>query len=68
MKVKQPVGTKGSLKWIQKAVATPAVLNSAIRGVVELPADAVIEWVSPRADDDRAEYRDAAFLRRLGRI
>ncbi len=56
----QPRGTKGSLKWIQDLVNLhPAVLDEAIE------SDPV-EWRSPLADDDYAEYRDQAFLDRLG--
>lgn len=59
MRVVQPVGTRGSLKWIQIAVARHSqVLQPAGLGP--------IDWVSPIAADDHAEYRDAAFLERLG--
>ena len=59
MRVVQPKGTKGSLKWIQQAVAQrPDLLQPATLGT--------IDWLSPRADDDFAEYRDGAFLRLLG--
>lgn len=58
MRIVQPTGTKGSLKWIQKAVRdAPDVLQPA-----GLPP---IEWLSPLAEDDYAEYRDAGFLQRL---
>ncbi len=61
----QPQGARGSLKWIQRAVnADRAVLDAAI-----LPAlgDArSLSWLSPLAEDDFAEYRDTAFLERLG--
>ncbi|SMY08364.1 hypothetical protein [Flavimaricola marinus] len=59
MRVVSPKGTRGSLKWIQEAVEhAPHLLRPEA-----LPA---IEWVSPLAEDDYAEYRDAAFLDRLG--
>ncbi|WP_170624659.1 MULTISPECIES: hypothetical protein [unclassified Ruegeria] len=59
MRIIQPKGTKGSLKWIQAAVdRCPEVLQPR-----KLPT---IEWVSPLEEDDYAEYRDAAFLNRLG--
>jgi hypothetical protein len=32
-----------------------------------LQPGAVLDWLSPRAADDWAEYRDAAFLERIGR-
>ena len=47
------------MKWIQHAVErSPQLLQPD-----ELPE---IVWVSPLAEDDYAEYRDDAFLRRLG--
>lgn len=59
MRIAQPPGTKGSLKWLQRAVACrPDLLQPAA-----LPP---LVWVSPLAGDDFAEYRDAAFLARLG--
>lgn len=59
MRVAQPEGTQGSLKWMQRAVAwRPDVLQPEA-----LPP---LDWVSPLAWDDFAEYRDAAFLARLG--
>ena len=59
MRVAQPEGTRGSLKWMQRAVAwRPDVLQPGA-----LPP---LDWVSPLAWDDFAEYRDAAFLARLG--
>src|SRR5213594_1467257 len=47
---RQPRGTKGSLKWIQDLVNLhPDVLDEAIE-------DGPVEWRSPLADDDYAEY------------
>lgn len=58
MRVIQPRGKRGSLKWIQEAVdRLPHLLQPP-----ELPT---IAWVSPLAEDDYAEYRDTAFLDRL---
>ncbi|WP_281995679.1 hypothetical protein [Ruegeria faecimaris] len=58
MRVIQPKGIKGSLKWIQDAVRrSPNLLQPQ-----ELPT---IDWVSPLEEDDYAEYRDGAFLDRL---
>jgi hypothetical protein len=57
---RQPRGTKGSLKWIQDLVNLhPEVLDEAIQ-------EGPVEWRSPLADDDYAEYWDQAFLDRLG--
>ena len=57
---------KGSQKWLQAIVdVCPQTLNAAImRGTNEISAP--IWWVSPLADDNFKEYRDRAFLDRLG--
>ena len=62
MRVVQPAGTRGSLKWIQRAVNDrPFVLQEALRAS-SLVHDEV-RWLSPLATDDyAAEYRDTAFL------
>lgn len=59
MRVQQPSGTRGSLKWLQIAV------NQA-PDLVQPPDLPRIEWLSPLATDSYAEYRDRAFLDRLG--
>ena len=67
MRVIQPQGTRGSLKWIQVLVNQRAdLLDRLVRESCGLEPDEAIEWVSPLADDQYAEYRDASFLRRLG--
>ncbi|PWJ10339.1 hypothetical protein [Jannaschia seohaensis] len=59
MRVPQPEGCKGSLKWIQRAVERrPDLLN--------LPNRRRVEWLSPLRSDDWAEYSDEDSLRRLG--
>lgn len=59
MRIIQPRGSRGSLKWIQEAIErSPQILQPS--GFPE------IEWVSPLAEDNYAEYRDEAFLARLG--
>jgi hypothetical protein len=61
----QKAGTRGSLKWIQGAVnADPPALDADI--LKYIPAASRIEWKSPIENDGYAEYRDAAFLERLG--
>lgn len=56
----QRAGTRGSQRWIQAAVAVaPRELSDAI-------GCGAIEWTSPLFSDDYAEYRDQAFLDRLG--
>lgn len=58
MRIEQPEGHKGSLKWMQRAVnVAPRCLQPAA-----LPP---LTWVSPLAADGFAEYRDGDFLRRL---
>lgn len=65
MRVVQPPGARGSLKWIQRAVnGRPSLLDALI--LPRLGGATVIEWLSPLVGDDFAEYRDAAFLQRLG--
>ncbi len=64
----QPVGTRGSLKWIQRLVGSQSeLLSEAIRPVVSTDPHWTVEWVSPREADNFAEYRDAAFLRCIRR-
>ena len=59
MRVVQPQGTRGSLKWLQIAIE---------RGGAMLCPDTLpdIKWVSPLKSDDYAEYRDGGFLDVLG--
>lgn len=59
MRVVQPEGTRGSLKWIQKAVNGRPEL-------IQPPGLGPSRWLSPIAGDGFAEYRDGAFLERLG--
>jgi hypothetical protein len=56
----QSPGSKGSLKWMQDLVNLhPDVLGDAL-GLQQ------IEWLSPMANDEYAEYWDDEFLTRLG--
>ncbi|GAB5463045.1 hypothetical protein [Hoeflea alexandrii] len=59
MRIVQPTGTRGSLKWIQRAVQDRPF-------VLEHPSIGAVEWLSPLAADNFAEYRDEAFLDRVG--
>ena len=59
MRVEQPEGTRGSLKWIQRAIERRPDL-------VSVPSIGPVEWLSPRRNDSFAEYRDTAFLERIG--
>ena len=63
----QKPGKKGSLKRIQKVVnEKPAILDTQIRSAFDLRDSDDIEWLSPLKSDEYAEYRDEAFLDRLG--
>ena len=63
----QPRGERGSLRWIQEFVNDrPGVLDSAIVSASGQRIKGPIQWRSPLADDDYAEYRDDAFLEKLG--
>ena len=59
MRVVQPRGERGSLKWIQRFIEERP-------GDLQPPGLLPVRWVSPLASDDFAEYRDAAFLGRIG--
>lgn len=62
-RIPQIEGQKGSLKWIQKLVnQAPEVLNTQIRNNFDLPFDEEITWLSPKTEDNYAEYRDQAFI------
>ena len=63
----QPKGDRGSLKWIQHVInGCPDVLSKPILDAIGAGKTQSIEWLSPLADDDYAEYRDQAFLELLG--
>lgn len=67
MRVPQRQGSRGSLKWTQLLLQTPAgPLDAAVREALSLAPDVVIDWKSPRNDDEYAEYRDTSFLREIG--
>lgn len=58
---------KGSLKCTQKLINNnDSFLNNKIRGKLAAGKTFDIDWLSPLAEDDYAEYRDAAFIKRLG--
>lgn len=65
MRVVQGAGERGSLRWIQRAIAEKWLsLEAPI--LAKLPAAKRLEWCSPLAEDDFAEYRDGSFLEILG--
>lgn len=60
-RVVQPLGVKGSLRWIQRAVNEG--WSSLEQPILDrLPAATRVEWRSPLESDDFAEYRDGSFL------
>jgi hypothetical protein len=63
----QSKATKGSQKWIQQTITeNPESLNKQLRAKLGVSKDDEIEWLSPLESDEYAEYRDEAFLERLG--
>jgi len=63
----QQKGEKGSLKWIQYIINShPNILDSSISKFLSASHTQPIEWLSPLADDEYAEYRDQPFLDLLG--
>jgi hypothetical protein len=63
----QVKANRGSEKWIQKLInEKPYLLNSQLRNELDITEDEEIKWVSPLENDEYADYRDAAFLSRLG--
>lgn len=66
-RVPQKPASRGSQKWLQLLVnRAPHLLDSALGRHLGLsPAD-TIAWLSPLADDGYAEYRDEAFMARVG--
>jgi hypothetical protein len=63
-RVEQQPGERGSLKWIQQAVNLHAALLSDLI-LPRLATAKRIDWRSPLAGDQYAEYRDCGFLRRI---
>lgn len=66
MRVAQPIGLRGSLKWIQRAINEGAPSLQALLQE-RVPNLGDIDWRSPRAGDEHAEYRDRSFLKRIDR-
>jgi hypothetical protein len=64
-RIRQPQGVRGSLKWIQRCInGNSNIIDEAI--ISKLAGTQSIDWRSPLIEDDYAEYRDGAFLARLG--
>lgn len=67
MRVIQNAGAKGSLRWIQRLVSSKApVVEAELRTAGTLADNETVTWLSPREEDDWAEYRDGEFLHLLG--
>jgi hypothetical protein len=67
MRVVEPGPARGSLKWIRCAANEGSeVLNRHLLEGLGLKGGTTISWVSPRADDEFAEYRDEDFIKRVG--
>lgn len=68
MRIKQKVGTRGSLTFIQRLLSPrPELFDTELQRQGIIAPDTRVKWVSPLEIDDWAEYRDAAFLKKLGR-
>lgn len=67
MRIEQKEGTKGSLKFIQQLIARkPTLIAEHLAAAGAIPSGAPVTWLSPLAEDQWAEYRDDAFLERIG--
>jgi hypothetical protein len=63
----QKAADRGSQKWLQKLVnQAPHLLDRALAPELGLSGTDKIVWLSPRNDDAHAEYRDEAFLTKVG--
>jgi len=63
----QLLGARGSKKWIQRLInERPEILNDKIRERFLLDDSDAIEWLSPKKEDEYAEYRDYSFIKKLG--
>jgi hypothetical protein len=63
----QKTATRGSQKWLQILInRAPHLLDRALAHELSLSSTEKIVWLSPLANDANAEYRDEAFLTRIG--
>ena len=54
--------------YLQRLMAHRSdLLDDRLRAMGAIPPNAAVKWVSPRANDAWAEYRDGDFLVRIGR-
>ncbi|ACN15014.1 hypothetical protein HRM2_19130 [Desulforapulum autotrophicum HRM2] len=67
MRIEQPKGDRGSLKWIQRLIQNqPFAVNDSLRKAGALSNSHHIEWLSPLREDVWAEYRDLRWLKKIG--
>ena len=66
MRIEQPKGVRGSLKWIQRSVAERWPDLEA--PILAATGGAALRWRSPLAADSYAEYRDEAVLGLVGAL
>lgn len=65
--IRQGSAQKGSQKWLQLVVnRAPHLLDQGIAQHLHFSGTDRVTWLSPLADDGYAEYRDDAFLAKLG--
>lgn len=63
----RPPHTRRSEHWLRKAVNEySATLGDKVRDLFHWPAGERIDWLSPVASDEYAEYYDQGFVERLG--
>ncbi len=63
-RVRQPSGHRGSLGWMQRAGAQRR--QSLELPILQRTGATRLQWLSPLALDEYAEYRDGAFMNRIG--
>ena len=69
MRIEQPEGKRGSLKWIQRLVEHhPSALDNALRVAGALSNGQHLVWISPLHEDNWAEYRDVQWLTKIGQV
>jgi hypothetical protein len=66
-RVEQKLAARGSQKWLQILVnERPELVEETLATSLGLTEGEHIRWLSPLKADDYAEYRDVAFINRLG--
>ena len=63
----QNLALRGSQRWLQLAVnRCPDVIDGAIAKANGIEHGEAVQWLSPLESDAFTEYKDHAFLERLG--